>query len=319
MQIVLPGALPASPPIAAELAKHLPSAAPTLTAWLQAANALVAHFDPHEHGCTPYEGWCLLQAGFRPSTGQQLGAGLGPLRAGSATVVGDGEPVWVADLAHVALGTDRASLIPAAALDLTAEEGAALFEAARPLFDDTEFRAEALRPHRWRVHIPADMALPSASPEAVTGQTLNNWWPQQASARPWRRMMNEIQMVWYAHPVNEARMARGQLPINGLWLYGGAAAWTHAVPTQPLPQVLDTLQTPCVAEDWAAWLDAVAVLDSQTLKPLADDAGAPRQALSLLLLGRERSVRLSLKPRSPLLRWLPSPNKDWRAWWSHPA
>jgi hypothetical protein len=319
MQIVLPGALPASPPIAAELAKRLPSVAPTLTAWLQAANALVAPFDPHKHGCTPYEGWCLQQAGFQPLPGQQLGAGLGPLRAGSAAVAGDGEPVWVVDLAHVALGTDRASLIPAVALDLNAEDGAALFEAVRPLFDDSEFRAETLRPHRWRVRLPVGMTLPTASPEAVTGQTLNDWWPQQASARPWRRMMNEIQMVWHDHPVNEARMARGQLPINGLWLYGGAAPWAHASPAHPLPEVLDALQAPCAAEDWSAWLDAIAALDAGTLKPLADAAGAPRQALTVLLLGRERSVRLSLKPRSPLLRWLPPPNKDWRAWWSHPA
>jgi hypothetical protein len=317
MQIVLPGALPSSPPIAAELAKHLPESAPTLAAWLRMAEAQNAPFDPHEHGCTPYEGWCLQQAGFQAQPGQQLGAGLGPLRAGTAA--GGSDAVWVADLAHVALGTDRTSLVPAEALDLQADEGAALFDAARPLFEGTEFSAQALLPQRWRVSIPARMALPTASPAALTGQNLNHWWPQQAGARPWRRMVNEIQMAWHEHPVNEARAARGQLPVNGLWLYGGAAAWTALAPAQPAPLVLEDLQAPCAAEDWAAWLAAVATLDTQALRPLADERGSPRQALDLLLLGRERSVRLSLKPRSPLLRWLPSPDKDWRAWWSHPA
>ncbi|MFQ6707899.1 putative sulfate exporter family transporter, partial [Bordetella pertussis] len=56
----------------------------------------------------------------------------------------------------------------------------------------------------------------------VAGQRLRAWWTQDVAMRPWRRLLNEIQMVWYEHPVNEARAARGAAPINALWLYGGA-------------------------------------------------------------------------------------------------
>jgi hypothetical protein len=37
----------------------------------------------------------------------------------------------------------------------------------------------------------------------------------------WRTRMNEIQMLLHDHPVNQAREARGERAINGLWCWGG--------------------------------------------------------------------------------------------------
>ncbi|ARP86332.1 hypothetical protein [Bordetella genomosp. 9] len=314
MQIVLPGALPPSAPIAEELAKRLPAAAPTLYAWMRQSPGRQIPFDPYEHGCTPFEAWQLEQAGFRPAPGQPMGAGLGPLRAGATAA--RGEKVWVADLTHIALGTDRASLVPADALALTDAEGASLFDAAQPLFADTPFSAEAIAPFRWRVRLPATLNLPTASPGAVAGHALDAWWTQDAAARPWRRLVNEIQMVWHEHPVNEARVARNQLPVNGVWLYGGAESWTRPAAAVPQPQVVADLQAPFQAEDWGAWLEAIARVDAEVLKPHADAQGRPRRQLSLVALGRDRRATLSPQPRSALLRWLPIREQNWRSWWS---
>jgi hypothetical protein len=317
MQIVLPGALPTSAPIAAELAKRLPTAAPTLYAWMRQGAGRQTAFDPHEHGCTPFEAWQLEQAGFRPSPGQPIGAGLGPLRAGGP--VPPDEKIWIADLAHIVLGTDRASLLPADALGLSADEGAALFEAAHPLFAGTPFDATMLAPYRWRVQVPQDMALPTASPDAVTGQPLDSWWSQDAAARPWRRLMNEIQMVWHDHPVNAGRAAQGLLPVNGLWLYGGAAPWPSASSAQGGAKVADGLLAAFQAEDWAAWLHMIERLDNDVFKPCADARGRPIQPVTLTLLGRDRRATLALRRRGPLLRWLPAREQPWRTWWSPPV
>jgi hypothetical protein len=317
MQIVLPGALPPAEPVAAELAKRLPTVAPALYALMRHGVGQQRPFDPRGHGCTPYEGWQLEQAGFHPAPGQPVGAGLGPLRAGDDAA--GTESVWVADLAHVALGTDRASLVPAEALDLEPAEGVALYEAVRPLFADTPFDAQILQPHRWRVRLPPDMNPPSASPAAVMGQPLNTWWTQDAATRPWRRLLNEIQMVWYEHPVNTARSARGQLPVNAVWLYGGASAWPRPATTAPAPQVLEDLYAPFLAEDWATWLQVMERLDGTAFKPCIDAAGRPSRPLGLTLLGRDRRVTLTLQPRSPLLRWLPIRESAWRTWWSPPV
>ena len=36
-----------------------------------------------------------------------------------------------------------------------------------------------------------------------------------------RTRLNELQMLLHAHPVNQAREARGELSVNSLWLWGG--------------------------------------------------------------------------------------------------
>lgn len=314
MLIVLPGALPALS-VAGELAKLLPERAPTLHAWLQAGSARPQAYDVRAHGCTAFESWRLARAGYTPESGLLQSAGLGPLLAGGQAQ--GGEPVWLAELVHLALGTDQATLLDPGLMDLRAEETAALLETARPLFQDTGFTVEALAPERWRLRLPGDLRPQTASPLAVAGQRLNDWWRQDAQTRPWRRLLNEIQMAWHDHPVNDARAARGLPPVNGLWLYGGGSPWTAAAPgAERVYTELDAAQR---GGDWAAWLDALAALDARHLRPLAGKHGLPDQPAELLLLGDDRQVTLTLKPRGGLLGLLPAPKKNWSAWWSHPA
>jgi len=314
MLIVIPGALPALP-VAAELAKLLPERAPTLHGWLLAGSARPQAHDLRAQGCSPYESWLLDRAGYVPEPGLPPGAGLGPLLAG-AQAEGHG-PVWLAELVHLALGTDQATLLDPGLMELRAEETAALLDTARPLFEGTGFAVEPLSPERWRLRLPDGLRPQTASPLAVAGQRLNDWWRQDAEARPWRRLLNEIQMAWHEHPVNDARAARGLPPVNALWLYGGGTPWAQS---QPAPaQVYTNLDAPQRAGDWAAWLDALAALDAQHLRPLAGKHGLPAAPAELLLLGDDRKVALTLKPRGGLLGLLPAPKKNWSAWWSHPA
>jgi hypothetical protein len=44
--------------------------------------------------------------------------------------------------------------------------------------------------------------------------------PQGEDAVLWHSVMNEAQMLLHDHPVNEAREARGALPVNSLWFWG---------------------------------------------------------------------------------------------------
>ncbi|MGY6269515.1 hypothetical protein ACXIUT_07480 [Achromobacter denitrificans] len=314
MLIVIPGALPALP-VAAELAKLLPERAPTLHGWLRAGAARPEAFDVRVHGCTAFESWQLARAGYSPEPGLPQGAGLGPLLA--AGNGGDGEAVWLAELVHLALGADQASLLDPGMMDLRPEETAALLETALPLFDGTGFAVEPLSPERWRLRLPDGLRPATASPLAVAGQRLNDWWRQDAQTRPWRRLLNEIQMAWHDHPVNEERAARGLPPVNALWLYGGGSPWP--ISAAGAEHVYTELDAPRREGDWAAWLDALAALDAQRLRPLAASNGLPGVPAEVLLLGDDRKVALTLKPRGGLLGLLPAPKKNWSAWWSHPA
>ncbi|HEY0293744.1 MAG TPA: hypothetical protein VGC69_00265 [Bordetella sp.] len=316
MLIVLPGALPDSS-VASELAKHLPQRAPTLHAWLLMAQAQAESCDLRVRGCTPYEAWQLEQAGYTAQPGLPWGAGLGPLLAGEACR--EGEAVWLGELAHLALGTDRATLLSPDLMDLRAAESQILFEAAQPVFQDSGFTAEPLAPNRWRLRLPDGLRPETASPQAVAGQPLDAWWQHDAGTRPWRRLLNEIQMAWYEHPVNEARAARGVAPVNALWLYGGATPWPAPKLARPA-QVLDALLAPQREGDWAAWLDALAELDAKRLAPLAQGKyRLPAPHIEVLLLGTDRQVRLGFKPRAGLLRWLPPVKYNWNTWWSRPV
>lgn len=306
MLIVILGALPALP-VAAELAKRLPLRAPALHRWLQGSAARIEPHDLRAQGCTAFESWQLRRAGYTPEPGLLPGAGLGPLLA---TDLGGDEPVWLAELVHLALGTDQATLLDPTLMDLRDDETAALLDRARPLFEDTGFAVEPLSAARWRLRLPDGLRPATASPLAVAGQRLNDWWRQDAATRPWRRLFNDIQMSWHEHPVNKARAARGLPPVNALWLYGGGTPWAMR-PAGP-ERILTDLVGPQRAGDWAAWLDALAVLDAR-LQALAD---APAE---LLLLGDDRSATLTPKPRGGLLGWLPAPKKNWNVWWSHPA
>ena len=80
--------------------------------------------------------------------------------------------------------------------------------------------------------------------------------------------------------------------------------WRIAPPGQEL--ILDGLDAPQRAGDWAAWLDALPALDAQ-LRARSGKQGLPDAPTELLLLGDDRSVALTLKPRGSLLGWLPAP------------
>lgn len=314
MLIVIPGALPALP-VAAELAKLLPERAPTLHHWLLAGTARATPFDVRAHGCTAFESWQLKRAGYQAEPGLLQGAGLGPLLAGDQAPAG--QAVWLAELVHLALGADQANLLDPGQMELRAQESDALLDTARPLFDGTGFTVHALSPQRWRLTLPEGLRPQTASPQVVAGHRLNEWWRQDAETRPWRRLLNEIQMAWHEHPVNDDRAARGLPPVNALWLYGGGTPWT-ATPAGA-EYVLTGLDAPQRTGDWSGWLDALAELDAQHLRPLAGKHGLPAAPTELLLLGDDRQAALTLKPRGGLLGLLPAPKKNWSAWWSHPA
>ncbi|WP_338615272.1 hypothetical protein [Pigmentiphaga sp. CHJ604] len=348
LTLLLPGLL-TDAAIAPELARQLADqpAVRTLVSWLGAARPVQQGFDPFEAGCTSREYWWLHRAGHRPADGR-IGAGLAPLLVDDAR---DGRPVWLADLAHVQVGRDGLVLTDSTELGTTQAESDALLAAAQPALEAHGAAARAVDPRRWRLDLPQGAARHTGTPDAVTGAALDAWWPRTPEARPWRKLVNEIQMHWHESPVNVAREARGQVPVNTLWLHGGAVPWQPDWPAgrpalvagsapwlralaergglpwqrpadaasaiRPGALVeLDDLALPERTDDWRSWLDAAARLERDWFVPAdaALRAGALRH-LILVLPARERLVTLTLERRPALLRWLPSSRHDWKRWW----
>lgn len=307
MQIVLPGALP-DPSIASQLAGHLPTVAPSFCRWLELARPARFSCQPSVDGCTAFERWQIETAGFRPQPGQNLGAGLGFLRCN--TPPANHQPVWLAELAHVTATQEGAILLPTGSLTISAEESVALFQSAHALFEGTGFTLLPDSPSQWRITLPNSVHIPSVSPAQVSASTVNEWWQHDAASQPWRRLFNELQMLWFTHPVNARRQESGQLPVNALWLYGGASADQFTAPNaQTEASVYHNLEAAARNRDWAIWLDELARLEATVFAPMGT-AAKP----ALVLLGQ--NGRIETRPAG-WLRW-PGQKNQWRKWWSLP-
>jgi hypothetical protein len=105
-------------------------------------------------------------------------------------------------------------------LDLTAAESQALVESMQPYFASDGIRLSYSQPHRWLASGDLFRGLPTASLDRVIGRSIQNWMPEAARAKPLRRLQNEMQMLLYTHPVNDARQARGVPAINSFWISG---------------------------------------------------------------------------------------------------
>ncbi len=309
MQIVLPGALPDAA-IARELAPHLEKNAPRLAAWLARAHAEIIAAKPADTLCTPYEYWLLRHHGFAAGHGEVPSSGLAAVYALDTQAVSEPEaPLWLAQLVHVAPARDGAALIPASELEITAEESSALFAAAAEYFDGSGFEAQPFDTTHWRMLPPADYRPHCASPALVSITSVNDWWSQDTAGRPWRRLVNELQMLWFNHPVNQARESRGLRPINSLWLYGGAAPGRLAPPQHGGDlRVLRQLQGPALVQDWGSWLSALQQLE-------AEDFAALDSTSRVVMTGSDCIVELAPAKQGMFSRMFGT-KKDWRRWWS---
>jgi hypothetical protein len=121
--------------------------------------------------------------------------------------------------------------------------------------------------------------------------------PSTASASSLIRLVSEMQMLLYTHPVNDAREARGALPANALWFSGAGvlpdAHSTHAS-TQDL-QVIPSLKEAALNEDWPTWAAAWQTLDAAAMADL------------LVALARGEPVQLTLCGERHAQTWLAQP------------
>lgn len=303
MHLIIPGSLPPLS-VAADLIAHVQEHCPSLIQRMSQLKATESLCSPENTGCTPSEFFQLSEYGFQGQEGHSFGAGLGPLRAGISM---GNEAIWIADLCSVAIGRDAATLTPAHLLGLSQEQADALFDAVKPLWQEIGISALPIDLGRWRIWLPESARLNSISPAAVSTLTVTDWWPQDDSMKAWRKLLNEIQMVWHSHPVNDRRAHIGLEPVNSLWIYGGAAGWKPSNARQD-SICLDDLTKTFLVHDWAGWIAQLPAL-SEKLKSLPED-------LSMTLVGERRLITLSPPQQSWWQRLLPPRTQNWKTWWT---
>lgn len=169
-----------------------------------------------------------------------------PIAAGALTLAGrggaPGEACWArADPVHLRLMRDRLVVVPDAAFGLDDAEAQALVAALNGHFGG-ELALQAVEPRRWCARLAealafeAAPALEAAGRDADLAARIGG-----AAGRRWSQLLNEAQMLLHAHPVNQAREARGEPVVNSLWLWGAGSAprgatgkWRSVSATDPV-------------------------------------------------------------------------------------
>lgn len=127
---------------------------------------------------------------------------------------------WIrADPVHLEPGRD--SLMLRSGLDLTQEEAAQLVAELNESLSQDGWLLKAPRPHRWYLKPPAAPSIRTTPLNAVIGRDIHPHLPQGDDYKTWHTRLNEIQILLHTSPVNAAREARGALPANSVWFWGG--------------------------------------------------------------------------------------------------
>ena len=297
MHLVIPFAAPAGPQCQAALERlqlpHLKTLLRTLT--------------PHGelHGQTSD----LSPLSERVLTNNAFADGLLPwaaLRARALPNVTLGAAWGLITPCHLTVHADHIAMHDPATLRLEAQESLALMQAMAPYFLEDGLGLHFLHADTWLVQGEALRGLPTASIERVRGQKVDPWMPRTEAARLVRRLQNEMQMLLYTHPINDARVARGAPMVNSFWLSGTGDLPADAPPFLQAT-VLDDLQAPALRDDASAWAQAWQALDGGPLADMARALGQRGHSVgaeptTLTLCGSHTARTWRQQPRSLLGR-----------------
>ena len=247
--------------------------------------------------------------------------------AGKLQVANDKAWAWITPC-HWAMGHLHATLSDPAALALREDESRELLAVMQPYFETDGITLHYLTPERWLAEGELFRTLPTASLDRVLARNVDAWLPDagnaersagppQASsfssgaselhavksvaARTLRRLQNEMQMLLYTHPFNDARDAGRQMPVNSFWISGTGALPAGYVPTTTGVSVPRNLAEAVFKEDWPAYAQAWDTLDAGEIAQLLARQKAG-ETVRLTLCGEHsaqtfESGRISLRSR----------------------
>jgi hypothetical protein len=207
-----------------------------------------------------------------------------------------------ADPVHLTPDRDQLVLAGPEVLALSIVEAQTLVEEINRVIAADGWRLEAQTPQRWYLHLPQSPSLRTCNLSQVRGHAISAFLPYGRDGKRWHGILNEIQMILHASPVNRERQANRKLPVSSLWFWGGgelpapdpqqARRWAGVWSDEPLSTGLARLggapvhRLPANATDWLQQAgdagEHLLVLDG--LQPIWDahDTAARRETLRML-------------------------------------
>lgn len=117
---------------------------------------------------------------------------------------------------------DRDTLVLVCAQDLavTQAESQSLMDAFNQHFAQDGVKLEWGAKDSWYMRLPQAVDLQTTDLAQANYRNLHGLYPSGHAGSYWRTLMNEVQMLFYQHPVNLARRELGQAEINSIWVWG---------------------------------------------------------------------------------------------------
>jgi hypothetical protein len=208
---------------------------------------------------------------------------------------------------HWLMGREHATLTDPDTLALTEADSRALMAAMQTYFDADGIHLHYVTAQRWLAEGDLFKGLPTASLDRVLGRSVDPWLPAGSSGKTLRRLQNEMQMLLYTHPINEARSRQRQLPINSIWFSGTGdlpeqGRRPDAAPDQQQLNTPRTLANAALRDDWPAYADAWGSLDALEAKDWLARQSAG-EVVRLTLCGERTAKTFESAPRSLLRRF----------------
>lgn len=179
----------------------------------------------------------------------------------------DASQFWISvDPVQMIPDRDTLVLIPGKSLQITEEESKQLLTAFNEHFAEDKVQLIWANTHHWYLSIVQPIDLHTTELETVSYQSVNSFYPTGNAAQYWRQLLNETQMLFYSHPLNEARREQGLPEINSVWVWGegkidfaklnkrqDAAIWSNDSYLQGMAHLTEAQSMDSVS-NYQAWL-----------------------------------------------------------------
>ncbi len=132
-----------------------------------------------------------------------------------------GSAYWLfAAPVHLVLQRDSFSLAEPTPLPLEKDEIDALTSAFNQHFkqDNMQF---FWHENTWFLSLQHNPRIETTVPERAINKDIAIFLPTGEGAIKWATFQNELQMLLFEHPINQAREAKRLPAINSIWCYGG--------------------------------------------------------------------------------------------------
>ncbi len=224
---------------------------------------------------------------------------------------------------HWTMGREHATMTDPAALGMMPEQSQTLLAAMQPYFETEGITLHYAAPERWLADGEIFRQLATASLDRVLGRNVDPWLPGSnrpagrsagpPQARPapsggsalhevksvgaiLRRLQNEMQMLLYTHPLNDARSEQRLRPVNSFWI-SGTGALSEPIPTLQAPVIVPrTLAQAAFTDDWTAYAQAWTQLDEGEIANLLAQQNAG-QTVRLSLCGEGNAQTFETAPQ----------------------